>query len=215
MSTTMKMQRNEKARAGSVFSVRSLTVIAMLAAVATVLMLLEIPLWFAPGFYKLDFSEVPVLIGAFSLGPAAGVMIELVKVILNLVVNGTETMGVGEFANFLIGCSMVIPAAILYQRRKSRKSAIIGMAFGTGSMIIIGSLLNAYVLLPAYAYFYGGVPLSSLIEAGTKVNPAITNLPTFILLAVAPFNLLKGIVVSAITTLLYKRLSVIIKSVTK
>jgi riboflavin transporter FmnP len=215
MNTALKMQRNEKIKEGSLFSIRSLTVIAMLSAVAFVLMYFEIPLWFAPNFYKLDFSEVPVLIGAFALGPAAGVMIELIKVILNLVMQGTDTMVIGEFANFLIGCSMVVPAAILYQRRKSRKSAMIGLSLGTIGMIVIGSILNAFVLLPVYAYFYGGIPLGSLIEYGTAVNPAITNLPTFILFAVAPFNLLKGVVVSAITIVLYKRLSIIIKSITK
>jgi riboflavin transporter FmnP len=143
----------------------------------------------------------------------AGIMIELVKVLLNLVTEGTQTMAIGEFANFLIGCSMVVPAALLYQKNKSRKSALLGLGIGSICMIIIGSVLNAFLLLPVYAYFYG-MPLNSLVGMGTAVNPGITNLSTFILFAVAPFNLLKSVAVSAVTILLYKRLSKVIKSFT-
>jgi len=214
MKTMINAQPKKKAKASSVFTTRSLTIIAMLSAIAFVLMFLEIPLWFAPYFYELDFSEVPVFIGAFALGPIAGIIIELIKILLNLVIRGTETAGIGELANFLIGCSLVVPAVLIYQRKKSIKSAIIGLVSGTICMVIIGSVLNAYVLLPAYSYFYGA-PLDSLIEIGTKVNPGINNLSTFILFAVAPFNLLKGVVVSIFTIVLYKRLSIVIKSFTK
>lgn len=214
----MNMVSNSKsrlqAREGKLFSVRTLTVVAMLSAVATVLMLFEIPLWFAPFFYELDFSEVPVLVGAFALGPLAGVLIEFVKVLINLLVNGTITMGVGEFANFLIGCSLVVPAAMIYHRKKSYKTALKGLIAGTVSMTVIGSILNAVLLLPVFAFFMN-TSMADLIGIGTGVNPAITNLSTFILLAVAPFNLLKGVVVSAITMLLYKQISIIIKSFTR
>lgn len=193
---------------------RSITVIAMLSALATILMLFEIPLWFAPSFYKLDFSEVPVLVGAFAMGPMAGVIIELVKVLINLAINGTITMGVGELANFLIGCSMVVPAALIYKSKKSRKMAIQGLVAGSISMTVFGSLMNAVLLLPVYTLFMGS-SMEDLIAFGTMVNPSITNLVTFILLAVAPFNLLKGVVVSLITILLYKRLSSVIKAFTK
>ncbi|MDF2538998.1 MAG: hypothetical protein K0S76_2019 [Herbinix sp.] len=214
MSTMMNTKQRGNERIGGALSVRALTVIAMLAGLATVLMLYEIPLWFAPYFYELDFSEVPVLIGAFALGPVAGIIIEAVKILLNLVINGTDTVGVGEFANFLIGCSLVVPAAVIYQKKKSFQSAVIGLATGTIIMVLIGSILNAFVLLPVYAYFYGA-PLNALIDIGTEVNPAIQNLSTFIFYAVAPFNLLKGVLVSVITILLYKRLSSVIKSFTK
>jgi len=214
MNTTINKQPMSFAKKDSAFTIRSLTIMAMLAAIAFVLMFFEIPLWFAPYFYELDFSEVPVLIGAFALGPIAGVVIELVKILLNLVIRGTDTAGIGELANFLIGCSLVVPSVLIYQKKKSKKYAVIGLASGTIFMVVIGSVLNAYVLLPVFAYFYGA-PLESLIEIGTKVNPSITNLSTFVLYAVAPFNLLKGIVVSIITILLYKRLSIIIKSITK
>ncbi len=206
---TKAVTRNEK-----FLTIRTITVIAMLSAVATVLMLFEIPLWFAPFFYELDFSEVPVLVGAFAMGPAAGALIELVKVLLNLVINGTITMGVGELANFLIGCSLVVPAAMIYNRKKSFKSAVKGLAAGIVSMTVIGSALNAFLLLPVFAFFMR-TDMAALVQYGTEVNPAIQNLATFILLAVAPFNLLKGVLVSAVTILLYKRLSTVIKAFTK
>ncbi len=202
------------ARSEKLLTTRSITVIAMLSALATILMLFEIPLWFAPGFYKLDFSEVPVLVGAFAMGPMAGAVIELVKVLINLAINGTITMGVGELANFLIGCSMVVPAAIIYKSKKTRKAAIQGLIVGSLSMTVFGSLMNAVLLLPIYTLFMG-TTMENLISLGTIVNPSITNLVTFILLAVAPFNLLKGVVVSFITILLYKRLSNVIKAFTK
>lgn len=213
MNTMMKSRTTTNKRSTGAIRVRSLTVIAMLSAVAVILMLFEIPLWFAPFFYELDFSEVPVFIGAFALGPVAGIIIELIKVLLNLVINGTDTAGIGELANFLIGCSLVVPAAFIYKRKKSLKAAVFGLALGTFIMVVVGSVLNAYVLLPAYSYFYG-VPIEALIEYGTKVNPRITDISSLVLYAVIPFNLLKGVVVSLITTLLYKRLSIIIKSFT-
>ena len=102
---------------------RMIVCVGMLAAISTILMLFEFPLPFlAPGFYELDFSEVPILIGAFALGPVAGVLTELVKVLLNLVVNGTQTAFVGEFANFVMGCMFVLPASLIYKMKKSRRN---------------------------------------------------------------------------------------------
>lgn len=191
-------------------TVNTLVKIGMLGAVATVLMLFEIPLWFAPGFYKLDFSEVVVLIGGFALGPVAGIMIELVKVLINLIINGTITAGIGEIANFIIGCSLVVPASIIYVKHKDRKHAIIGIVIGTLFMATIGSLLNAYLLLPVYARAFS-MPIDALVAMGTAVNPAINSLSDLIIMAVAPFNIFKGVVSGLITIAIYKKLSHIIK----
>lgn len=212
--TNVSIKRSETVSAGKYFTTVNLTAIAMLSAVATVLMLFEIPLWFAPGFYKLDLSEVPVLVGAFALGPLAGIIIELIKVLVNLFIDGSMTMGVGELANFIIGCSFVVPAAFIYQRNKSIKSALLGMIIGSIVMTTLGSFLNAVVLLPAFSFFTK-TPIQSFIKMGSSVNSAITNMTTFILYAVAPFNLVKGVVSSAISMLLYKRISGLIKSFTK
>lgn len=180
--------------------------IAILAGLATVLMMLEIPLPFTPPFYKLDFSEVPVLIGSFALGPVAGVLIEALKILLKLATRGTETAFVGELANFLVGCTFLLPAAIIYRSRKKLSGAIWGMVIGTLTFTVAGSLMNAFVLIPAYVKLFK-MPLDSIIDLGSKANVLVHDLPTLIAFAVAPFNLVKGLAASLITTLLYKRVS--------
>ena len=187
-------------------SVRNVTVMAMFGALAAVLMIFEVPLPFiAPSFYGMDISEVPVLVGTFALGPVAGVVMELVKLILK----PTSTGFVGEFANFCFGCSLVLPAGIIYRLKKTKKGAVMGMAAGTVIMTIVAVILNAVVMLPFYSHF---MPLDTIIAAGAAINPAISNVWTFVILAVGPFNILKGAIVSLLTALVYKRVSVIIHS---
>lgn len=192
------------------FRVRETTQIGMLAAVAVILMLFEVALPFAPTFYKIDLSEVPVLVGCFAMGPLAGVLIELVKVLLNLLINGTTTMCVGEFGNFLIGCAMCLPAAWIYKSRKSKKNAILGLLAGTCCMTVAGCVINAYVLLPAYAKALH-LPIADLVAMGSAIHAGITDLLTFVCFVVAPFNLLKGTVVSVIVVLIYKKISPVLK----
>lgn len=191
-------------------STKIIAQIGMLGAIAVVLMLFEIPLPFAPSFYEIDFSEVPVLIGCFTMGPLAGVIIELVKIILNLCINGTVTAGVGELANFVIGCALVLPAAVIYKRKKTKKGAIIGLVTGTLFMTFAGCFINAYIMLPTYAKAFG-MPIEALVEMGSAVNASITDLFTFVMFAVVPFNLLKGVLVSIIVLLIYKKISPILK----
>ena len=191
-------------------NIRAMVVVAMLGAISMILMMFEIPLWFAPSFYEIDLSEVPVMIGTFALGPAAGAATELVKILLKLVFKGTNTAFIGDIANYVIGCALVVPAGIIYKHRKTKKNALIGMAAGTLFMTVAGCFINAYVLLPAYGKAFG-MPIDALIGMGTAVNPAIKGLGTFVILAVAPFNILKGVVISVITLLLYKYVSPILK----
>jgi riboflavin transporter FmnP len=185
---------------------RNIAKLAILSAIAFVLMLIEFPLPFAPSFYKLDFSEAAVLMGGFSMGPLAAVVIEGLKIVLHLLFKGTITMGVGELANFLIGCALCVPASIIYVKQKNRRNAIIGMAVGTVCMTIAGVMLNIYVLIPAYVAF-ANFPLDGIIGMGTKIFPAIHDVVTLALICVTPFNLLKGALVSVITTVLYKHVS--------
>ncbi|HIW20751.1 MAG TPA: ECF transporter S component, partial [Candidatus Dorea intestinavium] len=149
--------------------VKRMVQIGMLSAIAVVLMLFEIPLPFAPPFYKIDFSEIPVMIGGFAMGPMAAVVIEFVKIVLNLIINGTMTAGIGELANFLIGIALVLPAALIYKKKKTRKAAALGMGIGTLFMTLVGSVLNAFVLLPTYAKAFS-MPLEGLVEMGTAIN---------------------------------------------
>lgn len=191
--------------------VRMMVQIAVLGAAATVLMALEFPVPFlAPPFYKLDFSEIPVLVGAFALGPAAGAAIELLKVLLHMLLQGTQTAGVGDLANFLIGCSYVIPAAMIYRSKKTRRRAVAGLAAGSVCMVFAGCVMNAFVLLPAYAAAFR-VPVESFVEMGAAIHPAINSLFRFCLLAVGPFNLLKGIADATVTLLIYKRIRGLLK----
>jgi len=184
---------------------RYVAFVAMFGAIAAVLMLFEIPLFFAPSFYELDLSEIPVLMCSFYLGPVAGVVCELLKIVIKLLLKGTSTLFVGDFANFVVGCTFVLPASIIYHFKKSKKSAIIGMSAGTAVMTVFGSLFNAVYLLPKFATIFG-MPLEAIIGMGTQVNSAINSVSTLVLFAVVPFNLLKGVVVSVATFFLYKRL---------
>ena len=184
--------------------------IAMLAAVAVVLMLFKFPLPFLPPFYKIDASELPVIIGAFAMGPWAGALIELIKILLNLLLDGTTTAFVGEFANFLIGCSYVVPASLVYYYRKSKKNAVLGLVLGTVTCAVVGCLLNAYLLLPAYSKAFH-MEIEALIAMGTAANKAIDSMFTFVLFATAPLNILKCGLVSVFTMLIYKPISRILK----
>ena len=188
----------------AVSSARYLSVTAVCAAISGVLMLLEVPLFFAPSFYKLDFSELPVLFCGFFLGPVSGVICELLKVLIKLLLKGTTTAFVGDFANFVVGCALILPATIIYHAKKSKKSALLGLIAGTLCMTVFGSLFNAVYLLPKFSALFG-MPLEAIIAMGTSINANITSVSTLVLFAVVPFNILKGLLVSVLTFLLYKR----------
>ena len=186
---------------------RRVSIIGICAALAAVLHMLDFPLPFlSPGFYKLDFSELPVLLCGFYLGPCATVICEGVKILLKLLLKGTSTAFVGDLANFVVGCSLVLPATVFYHAHKSKHSAIIGLAIGTLVMTVFGSAFNAVYLLPKFAQLYG-IPLDTIIAMGTAIRGGVSNISTFVLLCVAPLNLLKGTVVSVLTMLLYKRVA--------
>ena len=190
-----------------VTAARRVSIIGICAAIATVLHMLDFPLLFlAPEFYKLDFSELPVMLCGFYLGPSATVICEAVKILLKLLLKGTSTAFVGDFANFAVGCSLVLPATVIYHLRKSKRSAVIGLVVGTVILTIFGSAFNAIYLLPKFSQLYG-LELSAIIAMGSKINAGIQDITTFVMLAVAPLNLIKGAAVSVLTMLLYKRMA--------
>lgn len=205
-----KAAQKKQGDTGRILSTRKIAMIGMFSALATILMLFEIPMPFAPSFYKLDFSELPVLIGTFAFGPVAGVLIEMCKIILKLLIKGTSTAFVGELANFAVGCSFILPASIIYLFKKTKTYAIVGCVVGTVILTIFGTSFNAVYLLPKFAELFG-MPIDVLIGMGTEINPHITNITNFVVLAVAPLNLIKGTSVSIVTMLVYKKLSPIIK----
>ncbi len=192
------------------FNTRTMVKVSILGAIAFLLMFFEFPVWFAPAFLELDFSDVPALIGSFALGPFAGVLIQLVKNLLNLIVQGTDTAGVGELANFIVGSIFTFAAGAIYYKNKTFRNAIIGMITGTVAMTIAMSLANYFVMIPLYAKLFGW-PISDIVALGSAVNKYVVDFKTLILFAVVPFNIVKGIIVTLITTLLYKRVSPILK----
>lgn len=191
----------------SVTPARRVSIIGICSAIAVVLHILDFPLLFlAPEFYKLDFSEVPVLLGGFFLGPSAAVTIEGIKILLKLLFKGTSTAFVGDFANFFVGCCFVLPATVWYHTHKSKNGAILGLTLGTLVMTVIGTAFNAVYLLPKFAQLYG-IPMDVLIGMGTAVHSGVTGVFSFVALCVAPLNLVKGAAVSLLTMLLYKRVA--------
>lgn len=191
----------------SVTPARRVSIIGICSAIAVVLHILDFPLLFlAPEFYKLDFSEVPVLLGGFFLGPSAAVTIEGIKILLKLLFKGTSTAFVGDFANFFVGCCFVLPATVWYHTHKSKNGAILGLTLGTLVMTVIGTAFNAVYLLPKFAQLYG-IPMDVLIGMGTAVHSGVTGVFSFVALCVAPLNLVKGAAVSLLTVLLYKRVA--------
>lgn len=183
---------------------RELTTVAILAAIAAVLFMVEIPIVL---FYKLDLSNLPVLLGTFSMGPLAGTLILLVKSALGLLHSSSQ--GVGELADFLMGFAMVLPAGLIYQRHKTRSAAIAGMAAGAVAATVVGVVSNVYIMIPFYGVAYG-MPVDAIVSMGQAIVPAIDSLWKFVLLITAPFNLLKWIVISVLGALMYKPLSPIL-----
>lgn len=195
-----------------ILSTGKITMIGLFAALAMILHIFDFPVLFlAPGFYKLDFSEIPALVGTFAFGPVAGVMIEFCKILLKLVVKGTSTAFVGDLANFVIGCSLVLPASIIYMFRKTRRNAVVACLAGSVVMTVFGTAFNGVYLLPAFSRLFG-MPMEAIIAAGAEINGNINNVTSFVCFAVAPINLIKSVAASAVTLVIYKPLSPILKN---
>ena len=186
---------------------RRVCIIGVCGAIAAVLHMLDFPLLFlAPEFYKLDFSELPVMLCGFYLGPSAAVFCEVIKILLKLLLKGTSTAFVGDFANFVVGCGLVLPAVIIYHTKKSKQSALWGCVAGTFMLTFVGTFFNAVYLLPKFSQLFG-LPLDTIVAMGSAINGGITDLSTFVMLAVAPLNLVKGTMISVLTMLLYKKVA--------
>lgn len=188
---------------------KRLTYSAMFAAIATILMYFELSMGLIglPPFLKLDLSGIVSLLAAFMFGWLPAVLITLVKDIIHAL--SSSTGGVGEIADFLMISAFSVIASAAYRKHHTRKGAIVGLSLGTVAMTIIGMLTNKYMLIPFYSNI---MPIEKILEMCSSVNPFIGDINTYIWLGVLPFNFLKGIILSIITLLLYKRLSVFIKT---
>ena len=205
-----KAARRKNNVSGRILNTRMIVTIGMLSAVAGVLYCFDFALPIAPAFYKLDFSELPALIGGFAFGPVAGVLIEFLKVVVKLLLKSTTTAFVGDLANFLIGCMLVLPASVIYQFHKSKKTALLGCVAGALCMTVFGTIFNAVYLLPAFSRLFG-MPMEVILGMGSAINASVTDIWSFVMLMVAPINLIKGTMISVITMLVYKKLSPILK----
>lgn len=191
---------------------QSLVKISALAAISVLLMtVLQFPLPFALPFLKVDFADVPALIGGFALGPVAGIVVEGIKILLNLLINGTMTAGVGELSNFLLGATFVGTAASIYKRHKTFGSAVFGLAFGAVAMTVLAVLSNGFFVFPLYATAFQ-MDLSDFVQMGAGLNGFVDSYWNLMFFMIVPFNLIKSALASMITLLLYKKISPILKS---
>ena len=190
---------NQKKR----MTTRKIVTIGMLSSISIVLTLVG-RISIVPPVYDLDFSEVPVLIGTFAMGPVAGVIIEAIKAFVDFLM-GSHTGGVGEFAQFVMGCALCVPAGIIYKRKKTKSTAVLALVISVAILIVVACLMNRYVMLP----LFWGDNLQKNVQA--MGFPGIDSVTKFILLVCAPFNLLKGGLNSLIVALIYKKISPIIK----
>lgn len=183
---------------------KTIAFIGMLGALSAVLMSINIPLPFAPTFLKFDIAELPALFAGFFLGPVSGCAVIVVKIVLKLLLQGTETAFVGEFMNIVGSCTFVLPAALIYKRVHTKRGAMISLSVSTVLVSIMAIFLNAYIAFPMYASLYG-MPMEAILEMGSSVNPLVHDNVTLMLYGVFPFNLVKHGVTSLVTYLVYKR----------
>ncbi len=209
--STRRKEKNMENTTKSTFSgqsrIRKLVMTALLSALATVLMFVSFSVPFVPSFIKLDLSELPALIAAFSMGPLSGVAVCLVKNLVNLLF--TYSMGVGELCNFLLGVAFVLPAGLIYKKRNDRKGALIGALTGALTMGVISIFINYYLVYPVYAKLL--MPMDVILGMYQAINPKVSNLWQALCFFNAPFTFVKGLISVAITFLIYKRISPLIK----
>ena len=197
---------NQKSR------VRQMALIGLLGGISGIMMYIQFPLPFLPPFMSYDPSSIVEMIGGFALGPVAAILIILVKLLIKIVLQGTSSAFTGEIQNFLISCSYVLPAVLIYRRRKNKKSAVTGMAVGTVLCAIVAVFTNVYMIIPFYVTLMG-MSMESIILMCSKINPYMNSMVTVAIVGIVPFNIIKFGVNSLVTSLLYKRISVPLKKI--
>lgn len=187
-----------------IFTTSTLVKVGILSAIGYILMFISIPIpMLFPDFLKIDISDLPALLGGISLGPVAGLTVVFIKNLLQIVTGMSTTAGVGEFANFLIGGSFVLIVSFMYKNKKDFSSVVKGLILGTIVMTIVGCLANYFIILPVYELV--GWPIEAVVGMGQAINPAIDGIWSFIIWMIAPFNILKAVIMSLLTIPLYKK----------
>jgi riboflavin transporter FmnP len=185
---------------------RTIVIIALLSAISYILTLISFPLPFMPSFLKLDFSDFPSLLAAFTFGPLSGVAVQFIKNAVAAL--SSSSGGIGELANFVMGGTMALSAGLIYKKYRTLRGALISLIIGTVLMSIAACVMNYFVLFPLYSAF---MPLEQIIEAASSFVPFIKTKLDVMIFTIFPFNLIKGAVISIITFLLYKRLRPFLK----
>lgn len=200
----------EKQNGRQISSVRKITTVAIMSAIAVLLLYVEFPIPIMPGFVKLEFSELPALLTSFALGPWYGALVCLIKNLLHLPV--TSSMGIGELSNFILGVLFVVPAGYIYKAhgKRSKKSALIGSLTGALCMSVLSFFTNYFIVYPFYTNF---MPMEAIIGAYAAILPSVDNLAEALLIFNVPFNFVKGMIDVALTFVVYKRISPLIQGV--
>lgn len=193
------------------WNVKEIALIGILGGMAGILMMFRTPLPFMPPFMDFDLASLPELIGGFALGPVAGIAIVLVKILVKLALVGTNSMFTGEISNIILSLSYILPAIWIYDRHKSKESAMKGMLIGTVVCALAAVLTNLWIIIPFYVNLYG-MQMEDIIMMCQAVNPYIEDLWMLALLGIIPFNVIKRGAESIITLLLYKKISPMIKN---
>ncbi|SER74138.1 ECF transporter S component [Lachnobacterium bovis] len=190
----------------SKITVRSLCSVAMLSAIAFVLMYLEIPALLMPSFIKFDVSDLPALIGTFTFGPVAGCLIEIVKNLLHM--PQTQTAGVGELSNMLLGIVFVGSAGLIYKKNKTKKNAIFAAVVGAILMAVLSFPINFFVVYPTY---YNFVSKDAILASYKIICPLVTDIKQCLLVFNVPFTFVKAMVCVGITICVYKPLAPLLR----
>lgn len=196
----------EQATVKKQVNVRAMAVTAVLGAAASALMFVGLHVPLMPSFLQLDFSELPALIASFSLGPLSGVAVCLIKNLVHLF--ATSTGGVGELSNFLLGAAFVLPAGLIYKKRKNRAGALAGALIGSAAMALLSLPSNYFIVYPAYCLV---MPMEAILDLYRAINPNVNGLWDALIWFNLPFTFVKGLLNTAVTFLIYKRVSPILK----
>lgn len=197
--------QNQSTRKDGVSKVRFIAVTGMLSAIAFILMFLDFSIPIMPSFIKMDLSELPALVATFAFGPLSGICVCLIKNLIHLTM--TTTGGVGELSNFLLGVCFVLPAGLIYKKKKNKKNAIVGAVVGAVSMGWLSIIINYFITYPVY---YNFMPQDVIVSAYQAILPSVKNILQCLIVFNAPFTFLKGALCSIVTILIYKPLSPIL-----
>lgn len=189
---------------------KNITLIAMLSAISAILMIFEFQLPFSPSFIKFDFSDLPVMLGGFLLGPIAGSIIGILKILLNILLNGTSTMFIGELSNLFLTLTFVLSASIVYLVNKTKQNAIKGLIISVILTSILAIISNIYFIFPLYARVLN-MTMSDIVNMVIVVNPLVKDVTTMVIYSLLPFNIVKYSIIAFLTMISYKKLSYLFK----